>query len=137
VSAERSRSGGQGRKRGGGGGGNRGGGRTRSKQNRSGKLRSGNKGRPRKPAVDRDRPFWANATAEAQVHQAIEMVRPAHDPTAVVRSLGSPPLGRFADNAQPLFAAVYKRAQGFAIGMATANGLLVVDDADADDALGS
>jgi hypothetical protein len=138
VSPSRSRSGGQGDKRGsgdkrgGGGSGSGGKGRSRAKQNRSGKPRSGKQNRPRKPAADRNRPFWANAEAEAEVQRAIELVRPAHDPTAVVRSLGSPPLGRFADNAHPVYALVYQRAQRLAVTMATANGLLVVDEADGD-----
>jgi hypothetical protein len=69
------------------------------------------------------------------------VVRPADDATAVVRSLGSPPLGRFADDAQHFYAAVYEKAQHFAVAMATANGVQVAvdrdDDSEPDSAEGS
>ena len=86
------------------------------------------KGKPsRKPAIEPDRPFWSNDAAEAELRAIIGVVSPAKDPTALVRSLGSPPLGRFADNAQHYYAVVYEKAQRFAMAMATANGVLVVD----------
>ncbi len=52
----------------------------------------------------------------------------------MVRSLGDPPLGKYATNAQHYYDAVYEKAQQFAVAIATANGLLVVDDAESDDA---
>jgi hypothetical protein len=116
-------------------GGERSGKRKRSGNQRSGnQKRSGNQNRSRPPAADRDRPFWGNAAAEEKVHGVIDLVRPAPDPSAVVRSLGTPPLGRFADHAPPFYAAVYETAQRLAVATATANGMLVVDDAlEADD----
>ena len=57
-------------------------------------------------------------------------VRPAQHPSAVVRSLGDPPLGKFASNAHHYYDAVYEKAQQFAVAIATANGLLMVDDGD-------
>ncbi|MCB0954428.1 MAG: hypothetical protein KDB13_17225, partial [Microthrixaceae bacterium] len=49
-------------------------------------------------------------------------------PTAIVRSLGEPPLGRYAGNAQHYYDAVYEKAQRFAVAIATANDLLVTDE---------
>lgn len=95
--------------------------------NRNRSKGGGRKKQARPPAADRNRPFWANDTAEAEVRAITGVVRPVQDPTALVRSLGSPPLGRFADSAQHYYAAVYEKAQRFAIAMATANGVLLLD----------
>lgn len=97
--------------------------------------RKGGDQKQRQPGIDPRRPFWTNP-AEAEVQAIIGQVSPAHDPVALVQSLGSPPLGRFGDNAQHYYAAVYEKAQRYAIAMATANGVLVTDGdegADADD----
>jgi hypothetical protein len=93
-------------------------------------------GRPKKaqpPRIDPDRPFWANDEGEAEVRAITGSVRSTRDPTALVRSLGSPPIGRFADSAEHYYAPVYEKAQRFAIAMATANGVLLVDGGDDDD----
>jgi hypothetical protein len=45
-----------------------------------------------------------------------------------VRSLGDPPLGKFASNAQHYYDAVYEKAQQFAVAVAAANGLLVMEE---------
>jgi hypothetical protein len=99
-----------------GDGSNRSRGRTRSPQKRA-----------RQSADDSRRPFWANDAAEAEARALIGVVRPVPDPTALVRSLGTPPLGKFADGAQHYYAAVYEKAQRFAVAMATANGVLLVE----------
>lgn len=92
------------------------------------------KNKPKARTGDPKRPFWSNDTAEARVRELIGEVRPAQDPTALVRSLGSPPLGRFGDTAPHYYAAVYEKAQRFAVAMATANGVRIVDpDAEADE----
>jgi hypothetical protein len=87
----------------------------------------GKRKQSRQPPIDAHRPFWVNDAAEAEVRAITGVVSPAQDPTALVRSLGSPPLGKFADNAPHYYAVVYEKAQRFAIAMATANGVLVVD----------
>jgi len=104
------------------GGGNRGG--------RGGKNR-GKKKQSNKPAIDPNRPVWENPAGEAEVLEIVGSVRPAQNPTALVRSLGEPPLGKYATNAEHYYEAVYEKAQRFAIAMATANGLLVVDGSEA------
>lgn len=96
----------------------------KQKQNRSGKQKRGRK----KSTVDPDRDFWANDAAEARVRSEIGRVRPAPDPAALVRSLGPPPLGKFADHAQHYYAAVYETAQRFAVAVAAANGVLETED---------
>jgi hypothetical protein len=83
-------------------------------------------------AIDPRRPLWENPTGEAELRAIVGSVRPAQDPTALVRSLGDPPLGKFASNAQHYYEAVYGKAQRFAVAMATANGLRVIDDAEED-----
>jgi hypothetical protein len=104
----------------------------RNRSNRS-RGRSGNRPRQaRQAAVDSRRPFWANDAAEAEVRALTGVVRPVADPTALVRSLGTPPLGKFADGAQHYYAAVYEKAQRFAVAMATANGVLLAEDDEAE-----
>ena len=81
-----------------------------------------------KPAIDPKRPLWENPAGEAEVQAVVDSVRPAMHPTAIVRSLGEPPLGRYAGNAQHYYDAVYEKAQRFAVAIATANDLLVTDE---------
>jgi hypothetical protein len=99
-----------------------------AKRSRGGKARGSRP--PRQPRIDPDRPFWANAAGEAEVQAITGTVRPTRDPSALVRSLGSPPIGRFASSAQHYYDAVYEKAQRFAIAMATANGVLLVEGDD-------
>ena len=94
-----------------GGGGNRGG--------RGGKKR-GKKNKANKPAIDPKRPVWENPDGDAELQAIVGSVRPAQNPTALVKSLGEPPLGKYASNAQHYYEAVYEKAQRFAIAMATA-----------------
>ena len=104
-------------------GGDRGGKKRRKKQGKKTSDRS---------AIDPRRPLWENPAGEAELQAIVGSVRPAQDPTALVRSLGEPPLGKFASNAQHYYEAVYEKAQRFAVAMATANGLRVMDDAEDD-----
>lgn len=52
------------------------------------------------------------------------IVRPAADPSAIVRSLGAPPLPGQAHNADQIFTAVYERSVGIATALAAAGDLL-------------
>ncbi len=124
---------------------NRRGRRGRSKgkgsSSRGGRNKRGGKPRNRKQskqaAKDANRPLWETGAAEEKVRAITEFVHPAHDPTALVRSLGPPPLGRFAEGAQHYYAAVYEKAQRFAVAMAQANGVLLVVDDDGDNGDGA
>jgi hypothetical protein len=100
--------------KGGGGGGQRGRKRGKKKSNES--------------AIDPKRPLWENPDGEAEVRGIVGSVRPAHRPTAVVRSLGDPPLGKYASNAPHYYDAVYQKAQHFAVAIAKANNLRVLDE---------
>jgi hypothetical protein len=108
------------------GSGGGGGGRKRAKK------QDGKQGRKQSDgsAIDPGRPLWENRPGEAEMQAIVGSVRPAQHPTALVRSLGDPPLGRFGSNAQHYYQAVYEKAQRFAVAMATANGLRVIDDAE-------
>lgn len=96
---------------------------------RGGQKRSKQRGKKKsnESAIDPKRPLWENPDGEAKVREIVGSVRPAHHPTAVIRSLGDPPLGKYASNAHHYFDAVYEKAQHFAVAIATANGLLVED----------
>jgi hypothetical protein len=61
-------------------------------------------------------------------------ITPASDPTALVRSLGDPPLPGSSAGAELAIAAVVERAAGLATALAATGGLLAMDDgADEDD----
>ena len=62
---------------------------------------------------------------------------PAPDPTALLRSLGDPPLHGQGAVAEHYLAAVVERAAGLATALAVAAGLLADADAEPDDAAGS
>lgn len=116
--------------------------RPKKKGNASGKGKGGGQGgqggqkrgkkkgkkKSNQSAIDPKRPLWENPEGEAAVREIVGSVRPANHPTAVVRSLGDPPLGKYATSAQHYYDAVYEKAQQFAVAIATANGLLVMDD---------
>lgn len=59
-------------------------------------------------------------------------ITPAGDPTALVRSLGDPPLQGQGAVAEHYLAAVVERAAGLATALAAAAGLLATPDADPD-----
>jgi hypothetical protein len=61
-------------------------------------------------------------------------ITPASDPTALVRSLGDPPLPGSSAGAELAIAAVVDRAAGLATALAATGGLLALDgDSDEDD----
>jgi hypothetical protein len=80
-------------------------------------------GRRTRPA----RPFWGNPETAAGPEQTVV---PVDHPTALVDSLGPLPFQR-ADAAPHYFAAVYQRAAGMAVALATAAG--IVDTVEPDD----
>jgi hypothetical protein len=61
------------------------------------------------------------------------VIRPAVDPTALIRSLGAPPLPGGETAAEHYFAVVYERAAALAIALAAASELLAPDVFDNDD----
>ena len=93
-----------------------------------GKAAGGAKGGKARNHLEPDRSFWSNGEAEAKVQALVGKVRPADDPTALVRSLGSAPLGRHADAAALTFDVVYRKAAQLAVALAVANGVLLDQD---------
>ena len=75
--------------------------------------------RGRRPANARD--FWGSAEREPE---EAALIRPSDDPTAMIRSLGPPPLPGRETVAEHYFAAVYDKAASLAIALAAASGLL-------------
>ena len=72
------------------------------------------------------RAFWGDPRPSAAA--PAEPIRPAADPSAVVRSLGPPPLAGHETAAEYYFNAIYDKAVGLAGALAAAGGLL--DDAE-------
>jgi hypothetical protein len=105
----RNRQGGGNRGGGGGGGGNRG----RGKGQRSGSSR----------AAQRD--FWGYSLPRPE---PVARVRPSGDATALIRSLGDPPLRGHGHMAPHYFKAVYERAASVATALAAASDLLDLGD---------
>jgi hypothetical protein len=70
------------------------------------------------------RDFWGT---HLPVPEPVASVRPADNPSAVVRSLGSPPLTGHETIAEHYFAAVYEKAAKSASALAAASGLLDYD----------
>jgi hypothetical protein len=75
------------------------------------------------------RDFWGTEPAEAEEPS---LIRPSDDPTAMIRSLGPPPLPGRETVAEHYFVAVYEKATALATALAAASGLLDTRDA-ADD----
>lgn len=89
------------------------------------KRRPSNAKRKRKPKGT-TRKFWGEVRPEAP---ADVPVRITPDPTAVVRSLGIPPLPGQEHASGLYFQAVYERAVGLAAALAAAGDLIEVDEA--------
>ena len=68
--------------------------------------------------------FWGGEEIDAE---AVELVRPAVDPTAMIRSLGAPPLHGRESNAEALYTVIYSKAAALATALAAANGVLERD----------
>jgi len=111
----------------GGGKGPNGGGKTGNGGGKGGNAGAKGGGKARNH-LEPDRSFWSNGEAEAKVQALVGKVRPADDPTALVRSLGSAPLGRHADAAALTFDVVYRKAAQLAVALAVANGVLLDQD---------
>ena len=86
---------------------------------------SNNKAANRAPRRD----FWGESLPAASES---DRIRISPDPTALVRSLGTPPLAGREVISEHYFAAVYDKAAGLAYALAAADGLLDFgDDGDA------
>jgi hypothetical protein len=79
---------------------------------------------PRRPTPARD--FWGTEPSEDREPASI---RPAEDPTALIHSLGPPPLPN-SIAARHYFDAVYERAAALAIALATSADLTEPADPD-------
>jgi hypothetical protein len=79
-------------------------------------------GRARKPST---RDFWG---VEPDDDDGLELIRPSEDPTAMIRSLGPPPLPSRETVAEHYFAAVYEKATALATALAAASDLLDTGD---------
>ena len=73
------------------------------------------------------RDFWGSEHPDEELPAPI---RPSEDPTAMIRSLGPPPLPSRETVAEHYFAAVYDKAASLALALAAASGLLDMSDAD-------
>ncbi len=88
------------------------------------RRRSSARSTPRKKAAPR-RDFWdGNRSAD----EPVELVRPSHDPSAMIRSLGPPPLPGRETIAENYFALAFDKAARRAVALAAASGLLDLDD---------
>jgi hypothetical protein len=98
--------------------------RRRSNASRSNQSRA----QPRRRRAQ-GRAFWGPEDPEEQ--EVVEAtIRPIADPTALVASLGPPPLPGHETAAQHYFAAVYDRAANLAVALAAASELLAPPEDD-------
>jgi len=81
--------------------------------------------RGRRPASMRD--FWGS---ENRADEPPSLITPSDDPTAMIRSIGQPPLPGRETVAEHYFVAVYEKAAALAIALAAASGLLDTSEAD-------
>ena len=79
--------------------------------------------RGRKQTTTRD--FWGRDDPD---EEPPALIRPSDDPTAMIRSLGAPPLPGRETVSEHYFAAVYDKAASLAIALAAASGLLDMSD---------
>jgi hypothetical protein len=82
--------------------------------------------RGKKPSA---RDFWGRDDPDAEEPA---LIRPSDEPTAMIRSLGPPPLPGRETVSEHYFVAVYDKAASLAIALAAASGLLDMSD-DGDD----
>jgi hypothetical protein len=94
--------------------------RRRKPQSRQGQNRG------RKQATARD--FWGTADRD---EEEPTLIQPSDDPTAMIRSLGPPPLPGRETVSEHYFAAVYDKAASLAIALAAASGLLDMGEEEA------
>lgn len=100
---------------------NQGGGRGADKGRATGRRRKS----PRKKKVD-PRAFWGDAELLAQVPESKATI--TTNPSAVVHSLGRPPLSGQQNAAEHYFVAVYDRAVNLAAALAAAGNLIEAED---------
>ena len=81
-------------------------------------------------AKSQNRDFWGSIES---VPDVVTPIRPAADPSALVRTLGQPPLASHEVIAEHYFRAVYDRAAGLATAIAAGNGLLADPSSDDED----
>ena len=79
----------------------------------------------RKPAPRRD--FWDGVDSDAE---PMPLVRSPDDPSAMIRSLGPPPLPGRETIAEHYFAAAYDKAARRAVALAAASGLIDLSEPD-------
>ena len=91
--------------------------------NRPSSKRRGRSRRPRPGSGKVD--FWGEGATPEEVASIV----PTGDPTALIRSLGSPPLQGRAAIAEYYLESVVRRAAGVATALAATAGLLTDDDA--------
>ncbi|MBI2706080.1 MAG: hypothetical protein HYX32_12435 [Actinobacteria bacterium] len=77
---------------------------------------------------DKSTNFWAANVSDDELVGLAGSVRPSDKPTALVRSLGQPPLPGQNRAAGAYFDAVYLKAAHFATALATANDLIESED---------
>ena len=82
----------------------------------------------RRRAPQRD--FWGTPPSD---DDEVDFIRPAADPTVMLRSLSSPPLPGRETVAVHYFAAVAEKAASLAVALAAASELLDMDDYDDED----
>ena len=92
------------------------------------RRRSG--GKKNEPPAEKATNFWAPNVPDDELSGLAGSVRPSDSPTALVRSLGQPPLPGQNRAAGHYFDAVYLKAAHFATALATANDLIDADEAD-------
>ena len=91
--------------------------------NRSGGSGSRGRGKSNRSSSNRpaQRDFWGYSLP---VPDPVARIRPSDDPTALIRSLGDPPLRGHGTVAQHYFKAVYERSASVATALAGASDLL-------------
>jgi len=88
------------------------------------RRRSSTRSSPRRKAAPR-RDFWDGA---AGGDEPVALVRAPEDPSAMIRSLGPPPLPGRETIAEHYFAAAYDKAARRAVALAAASGLMDVSE---------
>jgi hypothetical protein len=81
----------------------------------------------RKPSA---RDFWG---VENDDEEPPALIRPSDDPTAMIRSLGPPPLPSRETVAEHYFVAVYEKATALATALAAASDLLDAGDEESEE----
>jgi hypothetical protein len=90
------------------------------------RRRSSARSTSRKKAPPR-RDFWDGSDS---ADDEVVLVRPSHDPSAMIRSLGPPPLPGRETIAENYFALAFDKAARRAVALAAASGLLDLSDVD-------